>query len=65
MLKCHVVKYGKPFTKEQAAEFEKACKPVAEFMKNNCSPMMSAVISGYDYQIVSIEFGGDFKEPEL
>lgn len=58
------VKAGKSLTPEQVEKLKNICLPVAEYIKNNCDPMTSAVISGYDFEIVRSECGDVFIEPE-
>ena len=60
-----LIKEGPPFTEAQIKEFKKVCLPVAKFMRDNCCPMQTAVISEFDCRILSHDLGGNFTESEL
>lgn len=45
------------FTENQIEEFKQVCTPVVDFIKKNCCPHDTIIITGEQFKLVSDEIG--------
>lgn len=56
--------------KNQIAEFEKLCRPVSEFLRDNCHPHCQAIINEFHIQLTEDMYStpvniGEYKDKKV